>query len=97
VSVHDWSKHVGMTYRSQWHDSHKAETEPVRGVPVLVMRDRAEWHEQEQDIQPRAKEEELEGGEPGGLSLCLEQFHDTSRKPLAAGRRHIAVEERGTV
>ena len=64
------------TYCSEGHDSDKAEGKTKGGVPVQEMRADAQRDEDEHDIQPRAKEEESEGGEIGRFAFRLDDFYD---------------------
>lgn len=58
------------TYASQRNYSKKVESKAQAGVPVSKVSHSTERDEYEENIEKAAYEEELEGGQPAGLSIA---------------------------
>ena len=93
---------VSATHLGKGHDSDEAERESQRRVPVEVVRDEAQGHEDEQHIDPRAEPEVLVRLEPARFTLGFEERDGASGEGAGLGVEAVAVggaalEERGAV
>ena len=97
ISIRVTPGEYGRAYRSERHDGNETEGEAVRGIPVGVVRDRAERHKDEEDVEPRAKEEVSERVQPSWFSVggwvgkCGHTLRERPRRPRTWLPRCISV------
>jgi hypothetical protein len=60
------------THFGKGDDRDETEPEAPGCIPVQIMSSRGNWHEQQQEIQPRAEDEPSIGVEPGWFTLGLQ-------------------------
>ena len=68
------------THRSKWHNGNERESKTKGSIPIEIVGDDTERHENEQDIDPRPKEEISIGRNPGRLTRSLEYIEDARGK-----------------
>lgn len=86
-----------MTYCGQGHNRDEAEAKAQGGIPVQEVREEAERDEDEQDVQIRAKEEELVRLQPRRLALGAEGVGEAPEERLRWLGAIAVFQERRTV
>ena len=79
------------TYLCQRHDGDEAKAKTEGSIPIEVMGHRTERHEEEEDVDPRAKDEPSVRVKPRRLALGFDDLYDALAPGQTVARLAISV------